>query len=189
MQRPLNLAVRGVELTPALEADIHERVAALERYFPRLIGCSVMVEGPGPHHRVGGPFAVRLDLSVPDAEPILINRPKRTELGRAVDEVFDVATRRLEDLARIQRGGIKHHEPQLRARVVRLSPARDHGFLRTDDGRELYFHRHSVLGDFDRLVPGAAVRFHEEAGDNGPQASTVVIVGGGASRAGGRAEG
>jgi cold shock CspA family protein len=189
MQRPLNLAVRGVELTPAIEADIHQRVAALERFFPRLIGCSVLVDGPGGHHRQGGTYAVRLDLSVPDAEPILINRPKRTVLARAVDEVFDAAERRLEDLARVQRGQVKRHEPQLRARVVRLSPQRDHGFLRTADGRELYFHRHSVLGDFDTLAPGAEVRFHEETGDDGPQASTVVIVGGGASRARGRATG
>ena len=127
MQRPLNLTIRGVELTPAIEADIQERVG----------------------------------------------------------EVPDAAERRLEDLTRIQRGQTKRHEPQLRARVVRLSPARDHGFLRTDDGRELYFHRHSLLGNFDALAPGSEVRFHEEAGDDGPQASTVVIVGSGGPRAGG----
>jgi cold shock CspA family protein len=48
------------------------------------------------------------------------------------------------------------------------------GFLESDDGREIYFHRNSVLdGAFPRLEIGAQVSFAEEAGDKGPQASTV----------------
>ena len=46
----------------------------------------------------------------------------------------------------------------------------------TGDGREIYFHRNSVLnGRFDRLERGAKVRFIEEMGEKGPQASTVVV--------------
>ena len=42
------------------------------------------------------------------------------------------------------------------------------------DGHEVYFHRNSVLGDeFDRLEVGNEVTFSEEAGEKGPQASTV----------------
>jgi outer membrane receptor protein involved in Fe transport len=49
------------------------------------------------------------------------------------------------------------------------------GFLETDDGREIYFHRHSVAnGGFDRLHIGTTVRFVEEQGEKGPPASTVV---------------
>jgi cold shock CspA family protein len=43
---------------------------------------------------------------------------------------------------------------------------------------EIYFHRNSVLdADFDKLKIGTEVRFVEEAGDKGPQASTVKVVG------------
>ena len=46
----------------------------------------------------------------------------------------------------------------------------------TPDGREIYFHRNSVLEPgFDRLDMGAEVRFAEEQGEQGPQASTVHI--------------
>jgi len=177
MERPLSLVTRGLALTPPVEDDIRSRVAALERFYPRLVGCTVFVDGPGRHHRRGGPFEVRLDLRVPGAEPILITRQPQQRLERAVDDAFDVATRRLEDLQRLQRDEVKRRaEPQQPARVARLAPERDHGFLVTPDGREVFFHRHSVLGDFDALVPGSEVRFHEEAGDQGPQASTVIVV-------------
>ena len=61
--------------------------------------------------------------------------------------------------------------------VIRLFPYEDHGFIRTREGRELYFHRNSVLNDeFDKLGIGTGVCFVAEAGGKGPQASTVQIV-------------
>jgi cold shock CspA family protein len=59
-----------------------------------------------------------------------------------------------------------------------LFPEEGYGFLATPDGREIYFHRHSVLHPgFDRLAIGTEVRFVEESGEKGPQASTVAIAG------------
>lgn len=50
----------------------------------------------------------------------------------------------------------------------------DYGFSETADGRQIYFHRNSVLDwDFNRLTVGSEVRFTEEIGEKGPQASTV----------------
>jgi len=43
--------------------------------------------------------------------------------------------------------------------------------------REIYFHKNSVLGRaFPRLKVGTTVRFAEEQGERGPQASTVHVV-------------
>ena len=54
---------------------------------------------------------------------------------------------------------------------------RDIGFLQTSDGREIYFHKHSVLQPgFGHLDVGAKVYFAEEQGERGPQASTVRCV-------------
>jgi cold shock CspA family protein len=59
-----------------------------------------------------------------------------------------------------------------------LNPEEDYGRIETLDGRLVYFHRNSVVGaDFAELKIGAEVRFHEEAGERGPQASTVHVVG------------
>jgi cold shock CspA family protein len=53
-----------------------------------------------------------------------------------------------------------------------------YGFLTAQDGREIYFDRRSVLNDaFDRLEEGTPVRYMEEPGAEGPQASTVAAAG------------
>jgi cold shock CspA family protein len=44
--------------------------------------------------------------------------------------------------------------------------------------REIYFHRNSVLdGAFAQLEAGSEVRFAEETGEKGPQASSVSLAG------------
>jgi len=60
--------------------------------------------------------------------------------------------------------------------VSTLFPERGYGFLTTTDGKEFYFHKNSVLGDkFKNLRIGTKVRFVEELGEKGPQASTVKV--------------
>jgi cold shock CspA family protein len=89
---------------------------------------------------------------------------------------FRAARRQLQSTTERRRGETRSpREP--RALVVRLFPEASYGFLKTPDGRELYFHRHSVLhDDFERLAVGTEVRFAESEGEQGPQASTVQVV-------------
>jgi cold shock CspA family protein len=55
-----------------------------------------------------------------------------------------------------------------------LFPAAGYGFLETPGGREIYFNKNSVLEEgFDHLKIGTVVKFAEEEGEKGPQASTV----------------
>jgi cold shock CspA family protein len=94
-----------------------------------------------------------------------------------VNAAFHEARRQLEDHVRRLDRRVKAHVPPQRGQVARLSPEEGCGFLRTSDGREIYFHEHSVLrGGFPRLREGSVVRFVEEAGDEGPQASTVEPI-------------
>jgi cold shock CspA family protein len=73
---------------------------------------------------------------------------------------------------------VKVHEPTPYARVSKLFLHEGYGFLETADGREIYFHSNSVLEPgFDHLQIGTEVRFAEEQGAEGPQASTVAVVG------------
>jgi cold shock CspA family protein len=68
-----------------------------------------------------------------------------------------------------------HAEPH--AFVVRKFDGEGYGFLKTPDGREIYFHQNAVVGtDYERLEVGTQVRFEETMGDMGPQATTVRIV-------------
>jgi cold shock CspA family protein len=99
-------------------------------------------------------------------------------LRLAINDAFKSAGRRLQDYARRQRGDVKSHAPLQVARVSKILPDEGYGFLTSDDGRGIYFHENSVLsGAFSRLKVGTRVSFHEERGEEGPQASTVRIIG------------
>jgi len=105
-----------------------------------------------------------------------VNAPHK-DLRRTIDDAFKAAGRRLQDDARRQRGDIKGHAPLLEARVSKILPAEGYGFLTSVDGREIYFHKNSVLsGAFPRLKIGTTVRFAEERGEKGPQATSVRIL-------------
>ena len=53
-----------------------------------------------------------------------------------------------------------------------------YGFITTEAGEELYFHRNALHElDFDALQPGLSVEVEIERGTRGPQASRVFPVG------------
>jgi len=58
--------------------------------------------------------------------------------------------------------------------VVRLLADDGYGFIERADGVEVNFHKNSVLDQgLGRLKVGDEVRYSEEDGERGPQASTV----------------
>jgi len=60
-------------------------------------------------------------------------------------------------------------------RVTFLDVEGEWGYLESE-ARRIYFHRNSVI-DAEPLAGGDEVRFFEETGDKGPQASSVVPIG------------
>ena len=96
----------------------------------------------------------------------------------AIRDAFDAVRRKLQDYARKQRGDVKSHEKPPHGTVSEMVPDEDFGRIQTSDGRDIYFHRNSFVdGNFDNLEIGNKVRFAEEVGDDGPQASTVRLTG------------
>jgi len=181
MQIPLRIVADGLELGQVERERIEAHARKLETFFHRLLGCQVTVSVPNRWGQ-GGPvlYRVRIDLAVP-GEDLVIERQPAENLLDAIQEAFQVAGRRLQDF--IRRLG-PTDSPEARARpgrgrVSRLFPWEGFGFLETPDGREIYFHRNSVLLDgFERLEVGTEVRYAEEEGNEGPQASSVSAAGG-----------
>ena len=182
MQVPLTVTFRNMPPSAAIEADIREKAAKLEEFYDRITSARVVVETPHRQHRQGRLFHVRIDLRVPGRELVVSREPAAhhayEDVYVAIRDTFDAAKRQLEDYVRELRGDVKTHEPPPQGRVVRLHAENGYGFIATPDGHEVYFHRNSVVdGDFDRLAIGDEVRFSEEAGERGPQASTVHVAG------------
>jgi cold shock CspA family protein len=105
-------------------------------------------------------------------------RKEQEDLYASIDAAFDDAQRVLEDYVRTRRGDVKSRaHPSRHGRVAKLYSYEGYGFILAPEGDEVYFHKNGVLHHgFDRLAIGTRVRFVEEQGEKGPQASTVEII-------------
>ena len=182
MQLPLEITFRNLERSEALESKIRQRAEKLDHIADHIMSCRVVVEPSHMHQHKGNLYHVRIDITVPGEELVVSRSPDQNHAHEnayvAVRDAFKAARRQLEDYVRRQRGRIKTHETTPHGRITGLIPMQDYGVIETSDGREVYFHRNSVVdANFDTLDVGMAVHFHEEMGESGPQASTVHIEG------------
>jgi cold shock CspA family protein len=167
---------------PGIEAAIRADAEWLDNYYDRIMSCRIVVDRPHLHHQDGNLYQVRIDLKVPGRELAVKHEPSQhtdnKDLNIMIRDAFDEVRRLLQDHVRRQRGDVKAHERSIHARVVKIFPESGYGFLETPDGREVYFHKNSIRqAKLDDLAVGSEVRFVEELGDKGPQATTVTPVG------------
>jgi ribosomal subunit interface protein len=195
MKIPPEITYRGVEKTDAIDNLVREKLAKLERIYDYINSCRIAIEKAHDRPRSGSPYRVRIDMTVPPNHELTVDRNPAEDiqyeaLDTLIREAFDVAERQLKKLTRQQRqsdrGKTTHSSAEdTIALVTQLFPDKGYGFMRTLDGREIFFHRNSVLNDdFDRLEIGTGVRFVMEQGEQGPQSSTVKIIDKPGARAG-----
>lgn len=108
MQVPLQITIRDVQHSEALEARIREKATKLESFHPRIMSCRVTVEESQKHKTQGKHFHVSVDVRVPGKE-VVANRDHHEDVYVALRDAFDSARRQLEELARLQRGDVKTH--------------------------------------------------------------------------------
>ena len=127
------ITFHGMPRSAALESDILERIAWLERFYTGIVSCRVAVDLPHRHHREGRHVEVTIELTVPEGDEIAIRHEpslhaslkdigaaehsKESEVDSvhryaraAIHDAFDAARRRLQDFARRQRGAVKTHD-------------------------------------------------------------------------------
>ncbi len=181
MQQPLQITFRDMEPSDAVEAALREKAEKLEQ-FADIVSCHVVTQMINKHQSQGTMYKVSIDLTVPGGE-IVVSRDHginhaHEDVYVAIRDSFDAARRQLQDYHRKQKKHVKTHEVPPHGRVTEIFPEEGYGTIETPDGREIYFHQNSVLNnDFSELEIGNEVRFAEEQGEKGPQASTVQRVG------------
>jgi cold shock CspA family protein len=119
---------------------------------------------------------------VPRRELVVSHRPGKDETHTdayiAIRDTFKAMRRELEDYVREIRGDVKSHETSPHGKVSELFPMEDYGFIKTPDGRRVYFHRNSVLdGRFDELDLDSEVWFAEEMGDKADEITVQLSDG------------
>jgi cold shock CspA family protein len=184
METPLDIVFHNVAPSETIKAEINKRVAKLEKIYGRFIACRVVVDAPHQQHRTGNVYEVRIEMVLPGRTLVVSREPHHTKEGHArrdlltpLRDAFKAAEAQLRGFATERKGEVKTHALQVVGRISELRPDQDFGYLTTNEGALLYFHRNSVMnGGFDDLEVGEEVQFVEAMGDTGPTASKVWPV-------------
>ncbi|MEA5503393.1 HPF/RaiA family ribosome-associated protein [Halotia wernerae UHCC 0503] len=186
MRIPPEITYRNVEKTNAIDTLVNEKIAKLEDVCNYISSCHIAIEKTHDRPRSGSPYRVRIDMTVPPGHELVAeSNPSESNqyepLDAVIRDAFSAARQQLVKLTKQQHESdrSKSHEEvqETTALVTKLFRDQGYGFLKTLDGREIYFHRNSVLhDDFERLEIGTGVHFSLEQGEEGPQASTVKII-------------
>lgn len=187
MQEPLQIAFHNMEHSDFIEQRVRERMGKLERFYDGIISARIVIDAP--HKQVKGhkgTLGISISIGVPGRD-IVVKREQRLHesnehLHWVINEAFEAAERQIEEYSRIRRKEVKVDAPgQNYARVVRLYPEQDYGFIETREQHNIYFHR-AVVRDarFDELELGSEVLYTlaPEEGTMGPMASNIQVIGG-----------
>jgi len=114
MISPLQIEFHNAQPTEAVESRIRQELAELEKFYNRLMSCRVEVAAP-EHERRGSLSRVRVDFGLQPEDATLLTklrggparqrpghleiRAQRKDAAMAVHAAFNIARRRLRDLA------------------------------------------------------------------------------------------
>jgi len=201
MQVQPEIIVKGIETTPEIEKQIKRGLNKLEKINHRIIRVRVALVKAQARRQNGNPYQMQVDIEIPDRTPIFVKQQSiaRTKIPQDLDQsregaehrrgireesaltlierTFAAAQRELQKITDKQRSKVKSRSPNVGAVIEKIFPGEGFGFLRTTDGQQVYFNKNSVLhSHWDRLKVGTFVRYAEEIGEKGLQASTVEPV-------------
>ncbi len=183
MQVPLEIVFEDMDPSDAIDERLREEAGKLEQFTDRITSTRVVVAKPHRHHQKGNTYRVRIHITMPGGGDIVVNRDPgdrgaHEDVYVTIRDAFRAAGRQLQDQVRKLQGHVKAHEAPPHGVIETLIPQEDHGFISTSGGRVIYFHRNAVADDgYDALEAGQEVRFSEDRGDEGPQASFVQPIG------------
>jgi cold shock CspA family protein/ribosome-associated translation inhibitor RaiA len=162
------------EIDEAQRAKASEQLTELAAHHRDLIDLAVDVERPSAHHRKG---ARRVEIRCQARGANLVAHGEADSVTLALRDALRTFRREVERMRARRRDARAEQpaEPPLRGVIDRVERASGFGFLITDAGERVYFHRNAVGGglDFDRLEGGETVALDYEAGAQGLQATFV----------------
>lgn len=178
----LKIQYMGIRESDTVSAAIWDYVEHLERLSNQIMSCHVLISRPARKKHKGSIYHIKIRLHLRGTD-IIIDRDKENNTSHedvyvALRDAFDAAKRKVEDYVRVQSGQVKQRIQPMHARIIRIFHNEGCGFLLAEDQREIYFHRNALInGDFENLKVGQEVHFSEEQGENGPQATSLQLIG------------
>ena len=116
MQNPLQITFRGFPHSDSVESNIREKAAKLDKFYPHIMSCRIVVEASHHNHHQGNLFHVCIDIMTPQKE-IVVSRDHHDKQAHedvyvVIRDAFNSARRQLENHAQTQRGDVKTHAQQ-----------------------------------------------------------------------------
>ncbi len=184
MQIPPEITYRDIKKTEKIDSLVREKIAKLEKFCDYINSCRVVLEKAHENPSSGSPYKVSIDITIPHGRELAVTHnpdegKQYPALETVIRDAFEAARRQLVSITTEQKGDRKvHPEQEISAIITKLFSDQDYGFIKAvDTGREVYFHRNSVVNvSFDELSVGNGVRFQETEGEMGPQATSVMIL-------------
>ncbi len=153
---------------------VEARLGGLAEGHDDLIDLRIAARRTG-HHRHGGQ-EIRITCQARGRE--IVATRTEPDLSLALDEALDVFEREVHRLREKRRDRSRARAPESPhlGIVDRIFREDGYGFILTDDGEQVYFHRNAVkeVLDFDQLAETDRVALNIEPGREGPQATTVI---------------
>ena len=109
LQVPLQIILRNMRHSDALDAHIRQKAAKLEEFHPRIVSCRVTLEQLGKHQQQGRDFRVGIDIRLPGRQPVVVNHDQDEDPYVALREAFDTMARQLDEIAREQQASTRVH--------------------------------------------------------------------------------
>jgi len=107
MQVPFEITFRGMEPSTFVEVAVGAWLERVVHVHDRIQHCHAWIDLPHRHRR-GLPFQVKLMLAVPGTDGVVV-QAESTDVYLAIADAFLAARRRLQDVAQMRRGEVKHH--------------------------------------------------------------------------------
>lgn len=170
----LQIESRNVEMTPAWQTEIEQRMDKLQDEHNEITHARVSLTKNRHHQNAPNVAEALVVVTLPVRHTISARKAEKTfeEAIRAAFFSIDIELKKFRD----KRGSreIRVSPVPLRGVICKLFPQAGYGFILQEGGGEVYFHRNAVHEmTFESLEDGTVVSFNLEEGDQGPQATTV----------------
>ncbi|MBM4121248.1 MAG: hypothetical protein FJ249_01470 [Nitrospira sp.] len=173
----LHAESRNVAMTPRWRSEIERRMEDLNAGHEDILHGRVTLTKNKHHKKI---------KNVAEALVVVTLPGRHTFTARKGDKTFEEAIRTA--FAAVEIELRKYREKRaskevrlppipLRGVICKLFPQEGYGFILQEGGGEVYFHKNALHGlKFEELEDGLEVAFNVEAGEKGPQATTVNPV-------------
>ncbi|HSW69887.1 MAG TPA: ribosome-associated translation inhibitor RaiA [Gammaproteobacteria bacterium] len=173
---PVQITVRDMPSSPALEDHLRKKAHKLDQYYDRINSCKIVIHIPQKHKHQGKLFSVNIDLSVPGKE-LIVNRKLDEDVYIAIRDAFHAVQRQLESYACKRRGDVKLHELLMHGFIKKIFFDSGYGFIQGAEGSEYYFSPTNVsYPGFEQLQLGDIVQFVGVPQSEGMQAHRITKV-------------